>query len=545
MTHPSRHTSEQNAAVAVQSNGTTMTTQWCSTCHNTFDGELSYCPDDASPLYALDHDPLIGTLVGKNRILSVIGAGGMGVVYKAEQILMQRIVAVKMIRSGVKDSGVILRFQQEAKAVSALSHPNIVAVHECSISEDGSPYLVMEYLDGKTLADDDVKLSIKQTVDVFIQLCDALAHAHDQGIVHRDLKPGNIICSNWSDGAPLNAKILDFGIAKLLPSSGKQFLDLTRTGQPIGSPCYMSPEQCRAEELDARSDIYSLGCVMYKVITGRPIFESESLFTVLNQHLTEPPAPFSKACPNLHVPIELEEIVFKALEKNRDRRYQSMRELQTALQSFKARAVKESPTKFLSLRLKRAIRYRHAGWAYLMMIAGLLTVAATFTPAFRQCKDQYLTSIKDKLAEARQCNELANHKLTASQYDAAQGFSKRAVDLETGLPNETECNLVKACTYRVLGQVFLRTGNYNEAASELEDALQLLSSNPSTAKPLLVNVLESLSEARKNMGDFTRAFRAMQKAKELSKDDPSGLQDCLTREAQIKQVQKNFAARNL
>src|SRR5262249_16360396 len=156
----------------------------------TFGGELSHCPGDETPLIDLPNDPLVGKMIGKNKILSVIGQGGMGVVYKAEQILMQRIVAPKMIRSGLSDSGVILRFQQEAKAISSLTHPNIVAVHECGVSEDGSPYLVMEYIDGKTLADEGIELSTEQAVDIFVQLSDALAHAHDKGIVHRDLKPG-------------------------------------------------------------------------------------------------------------------------------------------------------------------------------------------------------------------------------------------------------------------------------------------------------------------------------------------------------------------
>lgn len=330
----------ESPTLAVASSGGAIFARLCMTCNRTFTGDTTHCPDDKSTLVAVDHGSLIGTMVGTYKILSLIGEGGMGVVYKAEHVVMQRIVALKMMRSGVVGREVIMRFQQEAKAVSALEHPNIVTIYGCEVSEEGNPFLVMEHVDGKTLEDEEVRanLSLEEAVDVFIQLCDALGHAHQKGVIHRDLKPANIIFSHCADGIlPMNVKILDFGIAKLLPSSGKEMFDLTRTGQPVGSPSYMSPEQCRAEELDARSDIYSLGCVMYKLISGKPPFEGTSLFAVMAKHLGEQPAPFSKVNPALRVPIELEEIILKTLEKRRERRYESMAELKAALESLRIR----------------------------------------------------------------------------------------------------------------------------------------------------------------------------------------------------------------
>lgn len=549
MAEPLRDKHEQEAAVAVHSNGglSLGMTRMCITCQNTFDGELSHCPGDATPLVTLDHDPLIGTMVGKYKILSVIGQGGMGVVYKAEQIVMQRLVALKMIRAGVKDSGVILRFQQEAKAISALNHPNIVTVYECTVSDDGTPYLAMEYVDGKTLADSDIRLNPEQSVDIFIQLCDALGHAHEQGVIHRDLKPGNIVFSSSpGNGAAVSVKILDFGIAKLLPSSGKQYLELTRTGQPIGSPSYMSPEQCRAEELDARSDIYSLGCVMYRVLTGKAMFESESLFKVLGQHLTETPQPFSEACPDIRIPVELEEIVFKALEKNKDRRYQSMGELQDALVTFQLG--KESAGQFLSSRIRRVVRYRRKAYIYLAGLLGftIFVVAGIFSLNLRQVIDEFKEKqshdVAVKLRQAILYNEQADQHVKLGDYDAAKKSLEKAKSLEAELPIRMDCNLAKAGTLHRLGYVYLKIGQDQESESKLEDSLKLLEANPDANKSSLVSLMQDLAEAKKRLSNFDEASKILERAKIIAKNDPDVLAGCLLREGTIKEKQNDFSS---
>ena len=541
MAEPLKDKHEQEVAVASPSGRDShLTTRMCITCHNTFDGELSFCPGDATPLVTLDQDPLLGTMVGKYKILSVIGQGGMGVVYKAEQIVMQRLVALKMIRSGLKDSGVILRFQQEAKAVSALNHPNIVTVYECTVSDDGTPYLVMEYLDGQTLADSDIKLNKEQAVDVFIQLCDALAHAHDQGVIHRDLKPGNIVFSECpNNGSPVNVKILDFGIAKLLPSSGKQYLELTRTGQPIGSPSYMSPEQCRAEELDARSDIYSLGCVMYKVLTGKPMFESESLFKVLGQHLTETPPPFSQVCADAHIPIELEEIVFKALEKNKERRYQSMQELGEALESYKAGHA--SAMQFLSTRMRRAVRYRRNAYIYLLVIltGSALWVAGIFTP---QLKEQQLRNLEAALKQAAEYNKRTAERIRSGQYGAAaETMTNSALALEKNLPDGPHYDSVRADTLQNLGDIYLNATDNRGAESKFEEALKLAIKSQAT-KARLASIMKEIAEAKKRLGKFDEAYAILQEAKVLTKDDTSAVADCYLRQGIVKENQRDLVS---
>jgi len=180
------------------------------------------------------------------------------------------------------------------------------------------------------------------------------------------------------------------------------------------------------------------------------------------------------------------------------------------------------------------------------MIAGLLTVATTFTSAFQRYRDQQLTKLEDKLTQAKQCNDEADIKLTFADGDAAEKLLKRAVDLELGLPNKTDCNLLKAATLRRLGYISLRTANYPEAASKLEEARQLLSGDPRADKSLLIRALANLAEAKARIRDFAGALKTLQTAKELCKDNPSELKESLEREAQIKEAQKKFdSAENL
>jgi serine/threonine protein kinase len=539
MKEPLQHDHEQEVVVAAKNNGGAMQTRMCLTCQHTFDGELSHCPSDATPLVSIEDDPLIGKLFGKYRIISLIGQGGMGVVYKAEQIIQQRLVALKMIRSGVKDGGVLLRFQKEAKAVSALSHPNIVTVYDFAVNEDGIPYLAMEYIDGKSLADSDVKLSLGQAVDLFIQLCDALGHAHEKGVVHRDLKPGNIVSSDWSEhDGRLVAKILDFGIAKLLPSSGKDFVELTRTGQPIGSPSYMSPEQCRAEDLDARSDIYSLGCVMYRVLSGKPMFDEESIFNVINQHLKEIPPPFSQVCPEARIPLELEEIVFQAIEKDKKRRFQSMAELRQALERFKLGH--SSTLQLLSTRMKRVVRYRRKAYVYLawMLFGVVIFCSGIFAP---QYLEQKALNIQADLKKLNNLIARASENLSRGENRSAELLLDEALRLEKPLPNSADCNLMRARTLSAFNCLYLGTSNYVQAESIGEQAYKLYVDSKA-GNSYIALALVDWAEAKKCLRKFDEALKLLEQAKILAKDTPDELALCLAREGTVKENQRDFAA---
>jgi eukaryotic-like serine/threonine-protein kinase len=311
----------------------------CVNCQQEFDlPNGSVCPNDGGMLVPIAKDPLVGTLLdNRYEILEVLGGGGMGLVYKARHNLMKRIVAIKMLHKQFVGTGDALkRFQQEAQASSCLSLPNILTVYDFGLTPDGQPYMVMDYLDGYSLSDLLAKeghLPVERSINIFVQACTALAHAHEKGVLHRDLKPSNIMLVNFENQKDF-VKIVDFGIAKLLTRQGADAEQLTKTGEVFGSPLYMSPEQCRGKVLDARSDIYSVGCVMYKTLSGAPVFSGEELIELLFKQMSDAPAPFSEICPELKIPSELEEIVFKALAKEPENRYQSMNELRGVLRQL-------------------------------------------------------------------------------------------------------------------------------------------------------------------------------------------------------------------
>ncbi len=304
---------------------------------NKFDsGSLDDTGDDLRDTRQHLVPKLIGTtLDNQYEIISVVGKGGMSFVYKATHLLMKKTVAIKTLLPHLTLQATSLqRFQQEAQAASNLKHPNIIAVHNFGTTPDGEPYLVMDYVEGSSISDDLEKygfVPVDRAVDIFIQVADALAHAHQRGIIHRDLKPSNILLLE-KDGRKDHVNIVDFGIAKMLPQDGVEAVNLTQTGEVFGSPLYMSPEQCKGEKLDARSDIYSMGCLMYETLTGRPATSGDNTMEVLYNHIHEVPAPMK--APLTHVPPQLEKIVFKTLAKDPTQRYQSMGELRDELEAF-------------------------------------------------------------------------------------------------------------------------------------------------------------------------------------------------------------------
>ena len=289
---------------------------------------------------------LIGTVFAdRYEIDSILGTGGMGTVYKARHKLMRRTVAIKVVDPHlVSCTSTLNRFQVEAEAVSCLNHPNVVTVHDFGLSPRA--YLVMSYLHGTSLAQllethDQIEMS--RSLPIFEQICAGLAHAHSMGVVHRDLKPSNIMLIDTETQKDL-VKIVDFGIAKLMLKDFTESKHLTTTGDIFGSPLYMSPEQCRGRAMDARSDIYSLGCVMYRTLTGHSPVGGQELIECLFNHVNAAPPRFNEVCPQLHLPNALEEIILKCLEKEQEKRFQSMIELKEALGSITEESLLISPT---------------------------------------------------------------------------------------------------------------------------------------------------------------------------------------------------------
>lgn len=268
-------------------------------------------------------------LGGRYRVLSLLGRGGMGVVYKVEQIYLGIELALKTINQSSLTDVAVRRFQAEARAVFALNHPNVISVHDFGLLDDHTPFLAMEIVEGTTLSSLLKRrvLTVEEAIPIFIQVCAGLAHAHDHGVVHRDIKPGNImLLDQLLPGTEGSVKILDFGIAKLVASEENEMQSLTRTGEIFGSPLYMSPEQCAGGKVDHRSDIYSLGCVIFEALTGTTPFVGESALATMMMHQSTTIPTLKEASLGTDFPKELEQIVQAMLAKNPNNRYQNLAE---------------------------------------------------------------------------------------------------------------------------------------------------------------------------------------------------------------------------
>lgn len=281
-----------------------------------------------------EKDPFIGKIIGERyRIEKRIGRGGMGLVYQAQHTSVKRTVAIKLLpQTSLAEETAHRRFFREAQLAGSLEHPNVIAVHDYGVTDgaDGAPYIVMDYAPGEPLSkiiERDGTLSRSQFVEVFSQVCAGLQHAHEKGLVHRDIKPSNIIVDGIHTDK-INVKIVDFGIAH-----GAGSHTVTQTGEVTGSAAYISPEQCTGNRTDSRADVYSLGCVMFEALTGRQPFNAENVIGTVYQHVHQPAPLVSTASNRIERGDPLELLVEKALQKDPDKRFQSMTEMAAALHS--------------------------------------------------------------------------------------------------------------------------------------------------------------------------------------------------------------------
>jgi tRNA A-37 threonylcarbamoyl transferase component Bud32 len=280
-------------------------------------------------------DPLIGQVLdGRYRVESVLGEGGMGLVYKAIHVALKKPLAIKVLRPEVsKNEQIVARFRQEAQSASAIGNQHIIDISDFGELQDGSTYFVMEFLTGRSLtgALEEGRFTPQRVIHVAKQLCRALGAAHEIGVVHRDMKPDNVqLIERGSDKDFV--KVLDFGIAKVGGGTSK----LTQAGQVFGTPHYMSPEQCAGTAVDHRTDIYAVGVMLYEMATGAVPFDADNLMGILTKHLYENPIPPHELPPPVDVPPALEAVIMKCLAKKTEIRYQNMAELLADLEALEA-----------------------------------------------------------------------------------------------------------------------------------------------------------------------------------------------------------------
>lgn len=291
--------------------------------------------DDAQPDIR-STDTFLGSIFAdKFDVTELIGSGGMSTVYKARHMVMDKEFALKVLHAHECQNNVaVRRFQMEAQAASTIIHPGVVAIYDCG-EYGGRLYLVMDFVQGQSLAQilaTEGPLTLTRFLSIMLQVSQAVAHAHKNGIVHRDLKPSNIMVTK--SGETEIVKIVDFGIAKVLSGTGSLAHQLTTTGEFCGTPYYMSPEQCSGTQVDARSDIYSLGCVMFEALTGDVPFRALSIFETITKHVIAPPPPLVAPQIDGENKQRLELVVLRALAKNASDRFQSMDELESELRSL-------------------------------------------------------------------------------------------------------------------------------------------------------------------------------------------------------------------
>ncbi len=305
---------------------------------------------------------LVPELPDGYELIEKLGEGGMGRVYRVRDLSLDKEFAIKILQQDLsKDASALKRFNQEIDAAAALSHANLISIYKHGTTDNGEPYLVMDYLEGPSLAEliekgTDFAGNANRLLDIFIQICEALAHAHENGVIHRDIKPSNIIITKAADGKEL-VKIVDFGIARVIEASNRETHNLTQTGEVFGSPHYMSPEQCLGLMLTQHSDIYSLGCTLYEAITGSPPFAGANPIQLVVKHINENVSGFDKDLKRGKALKQLETITLKCLSKEMDDRYASVTALKEDLE--KVKEGKTIPKYVLDNRAKPTISLRH------------------------------------------------------------------------------------------------------------------------------------------------------------------------------------------
>jgi serine/threonine protein kinase len=385
-------------------------------CNLNVEPTVAKCPRDGTDLTDLGH--IESLFDGQYKIISVIASGGMGTVYKAIKRSLLKTVAIKMLKTQDTSNAMFARFKQEAYTASLLHHPNIIGIEDFGVTSDGQPFMVMDFIEGEDLNSmikAQGKLKPAEAVAIFVQIVDAMEHAHSKGILHRDLKPSNVMLAN--SPTPHCVKIVDFGIAKFV--SGVESQDLTQTGELFGSPYYMSPEQTVAKGIDHRSDIYAVGCIMYEALAGQVPIAGNSPFETLMKQTSEKPIPIQERNLRENISEGLQKLITKALEKDPNKRQQSMAELKSSLESLPEAKGKQanffslnSTTYGITPRSKRTI----------LATAGVLLLISAVS--WQLAKSKEINELLSNLSSKSKSGNLLGFQQSPSPTDASAAKSK-------------------------------------------------------------------------------------------------------------------------
>lgn len=463
--------------------------------------------------------PVAPNLVQGYEVLEMIGEGGMATVYKVKSNADQALFAIKVLKSDLaKEPGAVNRFKQEVKAAAKLTHPNLVATYEIGETRGGTPFFVMDFVDGRNLSSmllESKRLNSKRVLEILIPVCEAIEHAHSKGVVHRDIKPSNILISK--DGL---IKVVDFGIAKVaMTATTGNTGNLTQTGEVFGSPLYMSPEQCMGEPSDVRSDIYSLGCVMYELLVGDAPFQGANPIKIIFGHINSKPAAISKLVKNEGDKrlYGLEAIILRCLEKKPEDRYQTVRELHDDLESV---LNEKTPVNALNSPARRRSLMKNAA-----IIVGLIGVACgagyfTFTGMTHSHVSEtpapsHNSQDMDKLV-ASFSNEIRAHPDEEYWYIMRGITYRESGQLTNALMDFTMAiskNPKSAKAYRERGWTYAKLEDWNKAIENNTKAIEL---DPKLSDAYIGRARDYIAT-----GEFQKSYDDASKAIELNQHNPT------------------------